>query len=93
VARIDEELAGYLRVIPMTGPPPLVRIGRVAVSPSLRRCGIGRMLMEKALASCREAFCYSQSHSAPSSFYYPASREEKDMVDDTNLHQFMGQIF
>jgi ElaA protein len=46
VARIDKELAGYLRLIPMTGPPSLVRIGRVAVSPSLRRRGLGRMLAE-----------------------------------------------
>jgi ElaA protein len=56
VARIDEELVGYLRLIPMTGPPSLVRIGRVTVSPSLRRRGLGRMLMEEALAFRRERF-------------------------------------
>src|SRR5216683_2212257 len=44
-ARVEGEPAGYLRLIPMAGPPPLVRIGRVAVAPSLRRRGLGRMLM------------------------------------------------
>ena len=32
VARAEGGLGGYLRLIPITGPPPLVRIGRVAVS-------------------------------------------------------------
>jgi len=56
VARTKRELAGYLRLIPMTGPPPTLRIGRVAVSPLLRRCGLGRMLMEKALAFYRKHY-------------------------------------
>jgi len=56
VARVEEKLAGYLRLMPLAGPPPLVRIGRVAVPPSLRRRGLGRMLMEKALGFCRERF-------------------------------------
>ena len=55
-ARLESELIGYLRLTPITGPPPIVRIGRVAVSPSLRRGGLGRMLMEKALILCREHF-------------------------------------
>lgn len=55
VARVDKELAGYLRLIPTTG-PPLVRIGRVAVSPPQRRQGLGRMLMEKALLFCHERY-------------------------------------
>ena len=55
-ARLENELIGYLRLTAATGPPPMVRIGRVAVSPSLRRGGLGRMLMEKALTLCRERF-------------------------------------
>jgi ElaA protein len=56
LARLESQLIGYLRLTPITGPPPMVRIGRVAVSPSLRRGGLGRMLMEKALILCRERF-------------------------------------
>jgi ElaA protein len=56
LARLESELIGYLRLRPMTGPPPRVRIGRVAVSSSLRRGGLGRMLMEKALILCRDRF-------------------------------------
>src|SRR5580704_14092244 len=40
-ARSENELIGYLRLTAAAGPPPLVRIGRVAVSPSLRRGGLG----------------------------------------------------
>jgi ElaA protein len=53
-ARLESELVGYLRLTEITGPPPIVRIGRVAVSPSLRRGGLGRMVMRKALILCRE---------------------------------------
>jgi ElaA protein len=56
VARLESELIGYLRLTPIAGPPPMVRIGRVAISPSLRRGGLGRMLMEKALILCRDSF-------------------------------------
>jgi ElaA protein len=56
IARLAGEVIGCLRLTAMTGPPPMVRIGRVAVSQSLRRGGIGRMLMEKALILCRERF-------------------------------------
>jgi ElaA protein len=55
-ARAEGELAGYLRLIPTPGQPPLVRIGRVAVSPSLRRRSLGRRLVEEALVFCRERF-------------------------------------
>ena len=48
--RVDGSLAGYLRLIPMPGPPPVLRIGRVAVASHLRRRGLGRLLMEGALA-------------------------------------------
>jgi ElaA protein len=56
LARLESELIGYLRLTPMTGPPPIVRIGRIAVSASLRRGGLGRLLMEKALILCDERF-------------------------------------
>lgn len=55
-ARLAGELIGCLRLTAITGPPPIVRIGRVAVSLSLRRGGLGRMLMEQALILCRERF-------------------------------------
>jgi len=55
--RAEGELAGYLRLMPITGPPPLVRIGRVAVSSRQRRHGIGRAMMEEALLFCRK--CYA----------------------------------
>ncbi len=46
------ELAGCLRL----APSPLLRIGRVAVVPRLRGNGLGRRLMETALALCRERY-------------------------------------
>ena len=55
-ARLGSKLIGYLRVTATAGPPPMVRIARIAVSPSLRRGGLGRTLMEKALIRCRERF-------------------------------------
>jgi ElaA protein len=54
--RVEAQLSGYLRLMPMAGPPPTVRIGRVGVSSHLRRRGIGRMLMEHALVFCREHY-------------------------------------
>jgi ElaA protein len=56
LARLEGKLAGYLRLIPLTGPPLLVRIGRVAVSAYLRRHGIGRMLLEEALRLCSQQY-------------------------------------
>jgi ElaA protein len=52
--RADGALAGYLRLISMPGPPPAVRIGRVAVVAHLRRHRLGRRLMEEALRFCGE---------------------------------------
>jgi ElaA protein len=55
-ARLASELIGYLRLTAITGPPQMIRIGRVAVSPCMRRGGLGRMLMHRALILCRERF-------------------------------------
>lgn len=51
-----DELIGYLRLIPVEGPPGQVRIGRVAVSARARRQGIGRLLMHEALLFCRDRY-------------------------------------
>src|SRR5262245_5265133 len=50
-ARAEGELAGYLRLIAR----PL-RIGRIAVAAPLRRQGLARRLMNKALLRCREHY-------------------------------------
>ncbi|MGC2201619.1 MAG: GNAT family N-acetyltransferase [Stellaceae bacterium] len=47
--RVESELRGYLRLLPVAASQPSVRIGRVAVAPSLRRRGLGRVLMDEAL--------------------------------------------
>ncbi|HLY46592.1 MAG TPA: GNAT family N-acetyltransferase [Stellaceae bacterium] len=50
--RIDDGLAGYLRLIPCRA-EARVAIGRVAVAAEMRRRGIARRLMAEALARCR----------------------------------------
>jgi ElaA protein len=47
--RVESELCGYLRLIPVPASPPSVRIGRVAIALRLRRHGLGRLLMDEAL--------------------------------------------
>ncbi len=54
--RVEGALAGYLRMIPMPGPPPVVRIGRVAMASHLRRRGLGRSLMQDALRLHRQQY-------------------------------------
>jgi ElaA protein len=51
LARAEGALAGCIRLIPR----PL-RIGRVAVAAPLRRRGLGRNLMEKALSRCCQRY-------------------------------------
>ena len=49
LARLESELIGYLRLTVKPGPPPLLRIGRVAVAVHLRRQGLGGTLVQEAL--------------------------------------------
>ncbi len=53
--RLDDALAGYVRLIPFPD-EARVAIGRVAVAAKLRRQGIGRRLMDEALARCRRDY-------------------------------------
>src|SRR5258708_22044615 len=53
--RLDDELAGYSRLIPHPG-EARVAIGRVAVAARLRRHGLARLLMAEALARCRQDY-------------------------------------
>jgi very-short-patch-repair endonuclease/predicted GNAT family N-acyltransferase len=53
--RVDDELAGYLRLIPYPG-HRRVAIGRVAVAEALRRRGLARHLMAEALGRCRRDY-------------------------------------
>src|SRR5207248_2197422 len=50
--RIQGELAGCLRLIPFLD-EARVAIGRVAVAPEHRGCGLARRMMQEALARCR----------------------------------------
>jgi ElaA protein len=54
--RAEGGFAGYLRLVPIPGLPPLVRIGRVAVAAHWRRQGFGRLLMEEALRLHRQHY-------------------------------------
>jgi ElaA protein len=54
--RAEGEISGYLRLIARPGPPPLLSIGRVAVTPPLRRLGLGRKLINEALRFCRARY-------------------------------------
>jgi ElaA protein len=70
-ARVENKLAGYLRLMPLPGPPPVVRIGRVAVASDLRRQGLGRRLILEALQlhhehySTRDIALGAQAHLVP----------------------------
>ena len=46
------ELAAYARLFPAGRSYPEASIGRVAVAPAFRRHGLGRELMQQALAAC-----------------------------------------
>ncbi len=53
--RVDGALAGYARLIPYPD-EARVAIGRVAVAVPLRRHGLARLLMDAALARCRQDY-------------------------------------
>jgi ElaA protein len=53
--RVDGVLAGYLRLIPHPG-EARIAIGRVAVAAPLRRHGLASLLMDNALARCRQDY-------------------------------------
>jgi ElaA protein len=56
LGRVNDELVGCLRLMPIPGPPAIIRIGRVAVAADLRRRGIGHLMMKEALAFCRSRY-------------------------------------
>ena len=93
-------LAGYLRLAPMPGPPPLVSIGRVALAPDLRGQGLGRMLMEQALRLCREDYrgrpvvLRAQRHLARfyQSFGFAVSSEPFDDFGVTHVEMMLRTV-
>jgi ElaA protein len=70
VLRVDDALAGCLRLIPFSD-ERRIKIGRVAVAEAIRGQGFARTLMQEALARCRrdysgfEVTLIGQSYLAP----------------------------
>ncbi len=52
----DNELVVYVRIVPAGVSYDDISIGRVVSSPTYRRTGIGRSLMQKAIAVCNELY-------------------------------------
>jgi ElaA protein len=94
---VGGELAGYLRLTPMPGPPPLAKLGRVAVAPDLRRRGFGRKLVMEGLRLCREHYpdqpiaLGAQCHLVPfyESFGFAAASEPYDDFGVTHVDMVM----
>jgi ElaA protein len=90
-------LAGYLRLAPMPGPPPLVSIGRVALAPHLRGQALGRTLMDQALRLCRDDYpdrplgLRAQQHLVPfyRSFGFAVTSEPFDDFGVTHVEMAM----
>ena len=55
VLRVDDALAGCLRLIPFSD-ERRIKIGRVAVAEAIRGQGFARTLMQEALARCRHDY-------------------------------------
>jgi ElaA protein len=72
--RADGALAGYLRLIAIPGPPPIVRFGRVALALDLRRRGLGRRLIEEALRFAGERYPERDAELAAQSYLVPFYR-------------------
>ncbi|PRD57169.1 GNAT family N-acetyltransferase [Sphingobacterium gobiense] len=53
---VDDNLAGYTRLLPAGISYDEVSIGRVVVGPKFRGLKLGWQLMEKSIASCKELF-------------------------------------
>ncbi len=56
MAFIDDDLAGYTRLLPKELSYDEMSIGRVVTSPKYRRIGIGKKLMEASINKCHELF-------------------------------------
>jgi ElaA protein len=56
MCRIDEKLVAYTRIIPPRLAYNEPSIGRVVTSPSVRKTGIGRILMEKSIEQLYSLF-------------------------------------
>lgn len=52
----EDKLVAYTRLVPPGVIYPEPSIGRVVTSPSVRRTGLGRVLMEKSIEKTRELF-------------------------------------
>lgn len=56
MALIDDDLAGYTRLLPKGLAYEEMSIGRVVTSPKYRRSGIGKELMKASIKKCYELF-------------------------------------
>lgn len=53
---LEEELVAYCRIVPAGLSYQEVAIGRVVSSPAFRGKGLGRKVMEEAIAACKKLF-------------------------------------
>jgi ElaA protein len=56
MAWVDDDLAGYTRLLPSGLAYEQMSIGRVVTSPKHRRSGVGRELMAESIKRCYELF-------------------------------------
>ncbi len=56
MAWIDDDLAGYTRLLPQGLVYEQMSIGRVVTSPKYRKSGVGRELMAESINRCYELF-------------------------------------
>lgn len=52
----DSNLAGYSRILPAGKSYDFVSFGRVVISPEYRGKGLGRIIIDESIKSCRELF-------------------------------------
>jgi ElaA protein len=53
---IDSQLAGYARLVPAGVSYKNISIGRIITSPTFRKMGVGKALMQKAIEYCNQLF-------------------------------------